>query len=337
MTKHMQHKTNNIMVGTMAAILGLAGASGSAAPVSAKDAGVDINVNVGDVLSLSIYPTGDHAGAEASRVSLEPIPGGPLVTNSIDAVVKTNVEVGYQLNLRNASDDSSLINAKNNEKIPTLEHEIEADYFPTGYYGYSTDGKSFFGVPTLSSAPAILRRTTNLVPNAGESTTVTFGVKVGNTKPGEYSTSVVFTASPELAPVAPADMSEWTPGLYWDNNDLEGLYTWSEATVACQRKGKRLPSDNEYRSLLTTQNITNDTTGSEKIRSEPYNFRYGIGSEYGEYWSSTFLDDNNHNNGPNSIGWDNSLYFHSGSVYIYTEHSILDNTTMGVRCVKDKE
>ena len=65
-------------------------------------------------------------------------------------------------------------------------------------------------------------------------------------------------------------------------------------------KGFTLPTSSDYSSLTTTYNITNNSTGSTKLRQSPlafvyagyYDYRSGslgnVGS-YGDYWSRTAL------------------------------------------------
>ena len=81
-------------------------------------------------------------------------------------------------------------------------------------------------------------------------------------------------------------------------------------------KGFTLPTSSDYSSLTTTYNITNNSTGSTKLRQSPLGFvytgyySYSSGSLYGEgsdgrYWSRTA------HSGTNAY----FLFFSSSGVY----------------------
>ncbi len=81
-------------------------------------------------------------------------------------------------------------------------------------------------------------------------------------------------------------------------------------------KGFTLPTSSDYSSLTTTYNITNNSTGSTKLRQSPLGFvytghyRYYDGSlrdegSYGYYWSRTAFSGTTAHN----------LYFDSSAIY----------------------
>lgn len=341
MTKHKQ--TQKIAMASTAVALGLAGIVGMTVPTHAEaGAEVKIDVNVKDALSLAVYPHGDHT-AEATQLSLgDAMPGGDLAHNSLDLVVKTNVGVGYQLTMRDTDDDTSLAQAGGDGKVLSLENPIKASAFPVDRWGYTigeySEDARFLGIPGYTAEPtALIAQNTSGLPNEGETTIITFGAKIGaSLEPGVYEDTVMFTVSPELIPTVPANMSEWTEGLYWDNDDLEGLHSWQEATEACSELGKRLPSANELRALLTAQAITGNAAGVTKITSAPYNFKKAIhlnDKQAGMYWSSNAQGD------PNSQFWVDTLYI-DNSVGVNAEtnvHESMYGSNYSVRCVKDKE
>lgn len=241
--------------------------------------------------------------------------------------------------MRDADNDTGLAQIDGDGVIPTLESPTKASEFPTDRWGYIVgdynDGMNFSGVPAYSATPALIAKSNANLPNEGETTSVTFGTKISpSLDPGVYEDTVMFTASAELIPdSATQGMTEWTTGLYWDTSDLEGTYTWQEANEACMELGKRLPSIDEYDTLLTERNITKDQTGVNKITRTPYNFQ-----DNSQYWSSTLAGDN--------VAGTPLYEYHSYSVINFmvegatgtidtnTYASISDNHH--VRCVLDK-
>ena len=204
MLKHKQHQTI-VLTGTAVA-LGLAGIVGTTIPAQATGSEVKIDVNVRDTVSLAIYPHGDHT-TEIDQLSLQDaIPGGDMVHNSLDLVVRTNVTTGYQLTMRDTDTDTDLAQVDGAGKIPTLESSVLATEFPSSRWGYAvgeySDTLEFSGIPSATAeTAALISKSISSLPNEGETTTVTFGARIGaELEPGQYEGSVMFTVVPELMP-----------------------------------------------------------------------------------------------------------------------------------------
>ena len=172
--------------------------------VGANGAEVKVDVTVSSMLSLAVYPVGDHS-TEVDQVSLNPISGAGLDTNMLDLVVRTNVETGYQLSIKDKDSSADLVNTSDPAyTIPTLDTNTNTAGFPDNRWGYSVgsydaENSEFYGVPT--DTPAVIAQSDKLLPGDGETTTVTFGAKVNSAIPhGLYEDIVLFTASPKLVP-----------------------------------------------------------------------------------------------------------------------------------------
>lgn len=121
-----------------------------AATTSSNGAEVKVDVNVTSMLSLAAYPVGDHT-TETDQVSLSPVPGAGLATNMLDLVVRTNVETGYQLSIRDKDSSAALVSIDDSTRtIPTLTTNTNTAGFPDNYWGYSVgsydaDNSEFYG------------------------------------------------------------------------------------------------------------------------------------------------------------------------------------------------
>lgn len=181
----------------------------SAAAETAQTAGSDqtnvqVDVNILPVLSLAVYPVGNHT-TETGQVVLEPVSGGDLATNMLDLVVRTNVRTGYQLSIKDEDTTTALVHTTDSTRtIPALDASTNTASFPDNRWGYSVgaynaDNSEFHAVP--AATPNLIAQSEELLPGDGETTTVTFGVKIDNTVVnGIYEDKVVFTASPNLIP-----------------------------------------------------------------------------------------------------------------------------------------
>lgn len=248
----------------LAAVLGLTGIGGStvlAAPEEAKNsADVKVDVDISSVLSLAVYPVGDHT-AETDQVTLNPIPDGGLATNALDLVVRTNVPTGYQLTIQDKDNDASLVNLDDSTRtIPTLDASTSAKDFPTDRWGYATGAYSTSSMfnPIPTTVPSIIARSNRLLPGDGETTTVTFGAKVGSgIANGTYEDIVVFTASPELAPVTHALTIHYQ---YADGREAAPDYT-AEVSLDAEYS----VTSPEVAGYTPSQDIVSGTMGDEDI------------------------------------------------------------------------
>lgn len=173
---------------TRAAILSslailLFGGTALASPFGAGKFGA--NVPFGGETSLSIATNGNVT------IAVTPTDSGASATSTSNVTVTSTDVVGYKLYVRalsNASLDNggSTIPASGNSSPATLA---------TNTWGYNTDASSNFVGMTLTDA---LIRTGTGPYSTGDLTTVTYGIKIDNSKPaGNYSTSIVYTAVPQ--------------------------------------------------------------------------------------------------------------------------------------------
>lgn len=139
-------------------------------------------VPYGNLTSLSI------ATIAATNLSVTPTAGGAS-TSSNSSVVVTSTDVeGFQLYLR-ASTNTNLTNGAST--IPASANVTPAA-LATNTWGYNTNASANYAGITLSD---VLLKTFNTSASTGNTTTVTYGVKVDLTKmSGIYTTSVLYTA-----------------------------------------------------------------------------------------------------------------------------------------------
>ncbi len=138
------------------------------------------------------------------------------------------------------------------------------------------------------------------------------------------------------------DTSATTNRVYYNaliNNGNSAYYSWYTATASTQGnyysicpKGWRLPTNDEYKTLLSSVEIDDDEVGSTKIQSAPYDFSaagyvnngllVGLGDS-GWYWSGTAYGStttyilNFHNNGMGV--YSNGSRFYGNSVRCIAE------------------
>lgn len=150
-----------------------------------SSANADINLTVGEVISLNL---------DKSELNLSAMPNS-FVKGKIGATVSTNAQYGYTLTLEDADDNTNMVH----------ENSSVSNVFSSGFsgpktsstmenntWGYSLNETDFFAVPVNGESVALKRAV-----NTGavtETTDVSFGAKVGNATSGKYSDKVVFTA-----------------------------------------------------------------------------------------------------------------------------------------------
>lgn len=149
---------------------------------SAEDANSVITTNVGSVISIQ---------ATNVNISVTPTSSSAATgTGASTVTVSTNNATGYNLAIKDADANTSLVNGGNNI---TAHTGTFAGMTPLtdNTWGYNLDaGTNYAGV----TAAAVNIKTTNSVAN-NDVTTVTFGAKVNSSLPnGNYVDTVVFTA-----------------------------------------------------------------------------------------------------------------------------------------------
>jgi uncharacterized protein (UPF0333 family) len=143
------------------------------------------NVPYGGETSLAISTGGNAA------IQVTPTDNGALGTASNAVTVTSTDVVGYKLYIRSLSstnmiNGASTLTASSNGTLSALS---------TNTWGYNTDASTNFLGMTTSD---VLIKNAVGPFSAGDTTTVTYGVKVDNTKlAGNYVTSVVYTAVPQ--------------------------------------------------------------------------------------------------------------------------------------------
>lgn len=145
----------------------------------------DANVPYGSQTSISISTSGNIT------IPITPTDSGVLGTaNSVVTVTSTDV-VGYKLYVRALSNTNMTNGAFT---IPASSNGTPAA-LSTNTWGYNTDASSNFTGMTLSD---VLIKNATGPYSSGDTTTVTYGVKVDNNKPaGNYTTSIIYTAAPQ--------------------------------------------------------------------------------------------------------------------------------------------
>lgn len=143
------------------------------------------NVPYGGETSLTIATDG------SVNVSVTPSDSGTLSSaNSTVTVTSTDV-VGYKLYIR-ALTSTNLTNGANT--LPASSNGSPAA-LAVNTWGYNTDASSNYVGISLSD---VLIRNRTGPYSTGDATTVTYGVKVDNSKSsGSYSTTVIYTAVPQ--------------------------------------------------------------------------------------------------------------------------------------------
>lgn len=151
--------------------------------------------NQGKYNAVVPYNTATYiAIATSGNISLAvtPVSGGSFVTGSNTVTVTSTDVVGYKLYLRSGS-STNMTNLGDN--LPTSANVTPAA-LSVNTWGYNTDGSSNFVGSSLTDT---LIRTLVGPASTGDVTTVTYGINVDLAKPaGNYTTSIVYTAVPEI-------------------------------------------------------------------------------------------------------------------------------------------
>ena len=154
-----------------------------AQPYGAGKYGID--VPYGSQTSLSISTNGDVS------IGITPTEFGAQATGTNQVTVTSTDVVGYKLYIRALSDT----NMNNLGAILPASANVTPAPLAVDTWGYNTDASnSFLGITTTDT---LIKSTAAPVKN-GETTTVTYGLSLDMAKPaGQYSTSVIYTATPQ--------------------------------------------------------------------------------------------------------------------------------------------
>lgn len=142
-------------------------------------------VPYGSQTSLSIATSGDI------NVPITPTDNGTLATSNSDITVTSTDVTGYKLYIRalnytHMNNLGAILPATTNEEPAPLSNNS---------WGYNTDKSNNFIGMTLNDT---LLYSTTMPATSGETTKVTYGIKVDMEKPaGNYVANVVYTAVPQ--------------------------------------------------------------------------------------------------------------------------------------------
>jgi hypothetical protein len=143
------------------------------------------NVPFGAETSLAISSGGNVT------IQVTPTEAGTLATSSNVVTVTSTDVVGYKLYIRSL-DNTNMVNG--GSTIPTSGNGTPGS-LATNTWGYNTDASSNFVGSSLTDT---LVKDAAGPYSSGDNTTVTYGVKVDNSKAaGNYVTSIVYTAVPQ--------------------------------------------------------------------------------------------------------------------------------------------
>ena len=169
------------MAVALAVVVGFAGPVAHASPFGQGEFGADVPFGAGT--SLSIAFSGEP------YLNVDPPGSGTFSGTGVHTVTVTSTDVvGYRLYVyapgsTTMTNGSETVPASSNTGLATLA---------TDTWGYNTTGSTsdFIGVTT---APVMIRDRVGPFKN-GDATTVTYGMKVSQTKgAGEYTAAVVYT------------------------------------------------------------------------------------------------------------------------------------------------
>ena len=144
------------------------------------------DVPYGSQTSLTIN-TGSNVA-----IQITPTPSGVIGTGSNTVTVTSTDVVGYSLYIQSLSSTDMT----NNGALLPASGNTSAGSLATNTWGYNATGSTtnFIGI---TSGNTLLKSASGPF-ESGDTTTVTYGVKIDDAKPaGNYVTSVVYTAAPQ--------------------------------------------------------------------------------------------------------------------------------------------
>ena len=145
-----------------------------------------ITTNVSSIIALT---------TSSEELTLDATPNS-FTHGSLDINVSTNSQYGYTLALEdddNSSDMKSTMTEVSDVFSSSFDGGKTEDMMGANTWGYSTNAKTYFKVPTVGN-PVALRRTNTPMTDSQETTSVDFGVKVGMITAGSYKDTIRFSA-----------------------------------------------------------------------------------------------------------------------------------------------
>lgn len=150
---------------------------------------------------------------QPDTVSLSPIPGGGIDTGDVTVRVLTNRKTGYTLVIRDSDKETALVSS--DSSVIPAGTPVQS----SSAWGYRVDGEENWNA--ISTSSRMIKQTSTATLDAGDVTTVTFGVSASAAQPeGIYNGGVMFTATANADAVIPDPtlsdivyMQEMTPEI----------------------------------------------------------------------------------------------------------------------------
>ena len=267
------HKTKIASAVTLAVAAPVAVANIIAPAYADNPQNVDFNVNVTEVLTVSITDPASWASGELSnKVGDRYV--SDLLRNKVNVSASTNNPVGVTVSMY--TNNTNLVNQANNTiTIPTLASTTTAGNFPTNYWGYSlndngSNTEANYGALTTSASPIRVFTTVGTASTSSGSQDIYFGAKADDTKDsGTYEQTVYFAAvtgtitedNPEV-PVNPApatpDPIDNNPSYDSTVGSTNGTTTYTTRTTS----GTGTSSTSGKTKTTTTEVSSGNTTSS---------------------------------------------------------------------------
>ena len=232
-------------------------------PTFGSHAGSDVDVNIGEVLSMS---TSTDSLALSAALNT-------FVHGAIDINVSTNNVYGYTVAIEDNDSDTNMVhsNAGVSDAITsTFEGAKTSENLGANTWGFSIDETDYYKIPTFGN-PVALKRTTRANADVYEATAVDFGVKVGQRlTSGTYTDTVKLTAYVNGNDRKPRDVNpKNVDGTEFSYNACLGARYVSDDILTDPRDGaeytvKSLPDGQCWMTQnLRLANMTIDSTNSD--------------------------------------------------------------------------
>ncbi len=144
-----------------------------------------VDVGVSPVIALSL---------DTNELILDVTPSN-FVSGKINATASSNSQYGYTISLEDVDNSSNMTHVNPNVS-DVISSNFSGKKFSSSLtgntWGFSLDGTNFYKVP-VNGSPVAVKRTTEPMATATETTEVTFGVHVDAITAGAYSDEVLFT------------------------------------------------------------------------------------------------------------------------------------------------
>lgn len=243
----------------------------------------NVDVNIGEILAMSV--SSDILGLDATI--------NTFAHGAIDINVSTNNVFGYTISIEDVDDDTSLVHTDadiSDEVTSTFEGAKTSDTMDGNTWGFSIDGIDYYSIPVMGD-PVALKRTTSANATAFETTSVDFGVKVGQyLTSGTYTDTVKLTAyvngqdrKPREANPRNVDGTEYSYNACLDakyvlNDVLTDPRDGETYTVKSLKDGQCWMTQN-----LRIANKTIDSTDSDLPAGMSYTIPVATNSNSGSY------------------------------------------------------